>query len=296
MIRCLPNHSIDRVLWDKTISESSQPFVYALSWYLDVVSPKWSALIYGNYDYVMPLPISRKWLIPYIVQPTLTQQLGIFSKTPIPPDIQKLFESKLGSYISVRYCSNIQLVHTRYKVTQRVNYILPIESSYNTVQQNFSENCKRNIKKSETHGIVVEQVTLEFFAQHFQDLSVFDISPQLWNTIQLVLTKAQQRKSLHIYGAFYNNRICALAAFVSNGSTLYYLIPGANAIAKKFGAAYAIVARCIQEHAGTYAFLDFEGSEIAGVAQFYKGFGGQIQTYFYIQKHSIPFLSLLLKN
>lgn len=296
MIRCIPNHTIDKEQWDKTILNSTHPHLYARSWYLDVVSPGWKALVYNNYEYIMPLPIKHKCGIPYIVQPPLTQQLGIFSANVITAKIQQQFESKLFSHLSVRFSSSIEFNSKICKQTQRVNYILPLENSYENIRQNFSDNCKRNIKKSETAGILVQHVSLDFFIKHFKDLSVFDVSQDLWNTIQLLLTQAELQKSLRIYGAFFNNKICALAAFISSGTTLYYLIPGANSIAKKNGAAYAIVVQCIQDHAGTYKILDFEGSEIAGVAQFYRGFGAHIQPYYFIQKHSIPFLSLLIKN
>ena len=57
----LRNSEIDRTNWDNCIAQSANQLTYAHSWYLDVVSPQWEALVDENYDYVMPLPV--KWKI-----------------------------------------------------------------------------------------------------------------------------------------------------------------------------------------------------------------------------------------
>ena len=53
--------------------------------------PGWEALISENYEYIMPLPVKSKYKIPYLVQPILTQQLGIFSKNKINENIIEEF-------------------------------------------------------------------------------------------------------------------------------------------------------------------------------------------------------------
>jgi lipid II:glycine glycyltransferase (peptidoglycan interpeptide bridge formation enzyme) len=296
MIRCIPCNKIDKVLWDKTVSESKHPVLYAFSWYLDIVSPQWKALIYGNYEYIMPLPVKRKYGIPYIVQPHITQQLGIFSKHDITPEILKTFEKSLFSFFSVRYSSNIQFQTTKARIKQRVNYILPLQKSYEELYSNFSENCVRNIKKSQKNCIQVQLVSLDFFITHFKELSLFTIPEPIWQTIQTVLSQAQNSQSLYIYSAFFEHKVCALAAFITSNNSMYYLVPGANSVARKYGASYAIVNACIKERCLQYAKLDFEGSEIAGIAQFYASFGAIVQPYYYISKHSIPGIYSFLKK
>ena len=53
---------------------------YARTWYLDVVSPGWEALVADDYDCIMPLPRKRRYGLAYLVQPPLTQQLGVFAR------------------------------------------------------------------------------------------------------------------------------------------------------------------------------------------------------------------------
>jgi hypothetical protein len=86
-IKHLAHIEIDRQKWDACILNACNSLVYAESWYLDIVSPNWEALILGDYEYVMPLPVKKKFGVSFLVQPPLTQQFGIFSSNKIDEEI-----------------------------------------------------------------------------------------------------------------------------------------------------------------------------------------------------------------
>ena len=50
----LENKAIDFKRWDYAISQSQNQLTYAFSWYLNVVSPAWEALVTADYEYIMP--------------------------------------------------------------------------------------------------------------------------------------------------------------------------------------------------------------------------------------------------
>jgi hypothetical protein len=79
MISYLKHPEIDKQKWDLCIASSSNGMANVNSWYLDIVSPGWEALVQDNYKAIMPVPLKRKYNIPYIIQPLFVQQLGIFS-------------------------------------------------------------------------------------------------------------------------------------------------------------------------------------------------------------------------
>ncbi len=62
----LKNDEIDVVKWDLCIAKAANALPYAYSWYLDIVAPSWDALIYGDYEVVMPLANKTRFWQSYI--------------------------------------------------------------------------------------------------------------------------------------------------------------------------------------------------------------------------------------
>ena len=80
MIRFLEHKEIDKAAWDQHLEACLNPLIYARSWYLDIISPGWAAMVYGDYETFMPLPVKTKFGIKLIIQPPMAQQLGVFYK------------------------------------------------------------------------------------------------------------------------------------------------------------------------------------------------------------------------
>src|SRR5688572_30496222 len=80
MISYLKHNEIDKKKWDRCIDGSINTLIYAYSWYLDIVSPHWEALVEDDYESVMPLTGNKKYGIHYLYPPYFAQQLGIFFK------------------------------------------------------------------------------------------------------------------------------------------------------------------------------------------------------------------------
>ncbi|MEI7803415.1 MAG: hypothetical protein WCI97_12250, partial [Bacteroidota bacterium] len=89
----LKHAEIDKTKWDHCVKNSINHLPYCYSWYLDVVSPGWEALISGAYKYIFPLTHRRKARINYLYQPYFTQQLGLFSSKKFSQKILNEFLS-----------------------------------------------------------------------------------------------------------------------------------------------------------------------------------------------------------
>ena len=76
-VRLLKRSQIDVVKWDETVRGHSVHFVYGYSWYLDAQG-EWEALVYGDYEVVLPLPKKRKFVFTFYYNPWFCQQLGFF--------------------------------------------------------------------------------------------------------------------------------------------------------------------------------------------------------------------------
>ena len=93
VLQYIKHSEIDSEKWNQCIDAAQNSRIYAYDWHLDRTAIVWDALVLGDYDFVIPLPIRKKWGIKYLYQPLLSQQLGIF---PIPPqNIAQLFYSEI---------------------------------------------------------------------------------------------------------------------------------------------------------------------------------------------------------
>ena len=80
----LQRNQIDPLKWNECVCNEMNGCVYALVEYLDHTADNWDALVYGNYEAVMPLPWKKKFGIRYVYAPFFIQRLGIFGKNLRP--------------------------------------------------------------------------------------------------------------------------------------------------------------------------------------------------------------------
>jgi len=87
LIQYRKHDEVDFIKYDRCINSASNSRVYAAGWYLDRSAIVWDALVWGNYEFVMPIPVGNKYGIRYLYQPVFSQQLGIFPS----PDLDIAF-------------------------------------------------------------------------------------------------------------------------------------------------------------------------------------------------------------
>ena len=59
-IRRLKRDEINSEKWNKTIKLAYNSMPYGYTWYLDAVSKQWEALVFDDYQAVLPLPFIKK--------------------------------------------------------------------------------------------------------------------------------------------------------------------------------------------------------------------------------------------
>ena len=59
MIRYLQRDEINTRSWDRCIEAADNGLIYAYTHYLDVMARHWDALVYKDYEAVMPLTWNR---------------------------------------------------------------------------------------------------------------------------------------------------------------------------------------------------------------------------------------------
>jgi hypothetical protein len=278
------NSKIDKHKWDEVIANSDTPVVYALSWYLDIVSPKWEAYIYNDYKFVMPLPVKYRWGLPYLIQPPFCQKIGVFG-IGAGNSNNRYFFRKL--YYSFLYY-NLQLINSaglenRKYLNGRINYTLDLTPSYETLKKDYHENTIRNIKKAKNRNGRVQLIESSEYLKFFNSCQK-GIENNQMSVFEKLVKELENRKHLKMYSVFFNGEITSAACFIEWNSCLLYLAGASSPKGQANSGMFLIFDHVISEFARSGFLLDFEGSMIPGVAQFFRGFGGKSSYYYHLRK------------
>jgi len=283
--------TVDKTKWDKCISEAPNGLIYSFSFYLDHLADEWDALVLNDYEAVMPLPKRKKWNIEYIYQPFLTAQLGITGKN-IGASIIQAFLDAIPQKFRLWECplnfGNLFPLKG-YGIYERKNFILHLGSSYKDLQGNYNENTRRNIKKAQQLGCVknskvsVDDV-IELAGGIERPGSMRDMD-HFKNLYQLL----EKKNMAEVYGINASSgELLACCVFLYSHKRAYYILVGNHPNGRISGASHALIDNFICDHALKNLTLDFEGSDIVGLAQFYKSFGGVEENYAAVKKNRLP--------
>lgn len=262
--------------------------IYALSGYLNRLCDNWSGVVVNDYEAVMPIPWRKKYGIRYIYEAPFIQQLGIFSPLPLP-DYGKL---QAAIYTFSRYGRYRFNYHDKVdNATSLTNYTLSLKDNYNTFSERFSEDVHQNIRQAASSGLVYTEGDLDEAIDSYQSL----YSPRM------TITNNQFNQFRKLCHSFYaENKVLVRRVAGKNGITeaslvnfkfkdrLYNIINSVTAGGRQNRANYLLYAHFFREHASTNYLFDFEGSDLPGVASFYRKFGVQNEAYPLLHFNHLP--------
>lgn len=269
----LKHNEIDKNKWDRVVASSNFALPYFFSWYLDVVSPSWEALVSTDFQYIMPITTKKKFGVKYVIQPPFTQQLGILSNNiPIDQTIVTDFLKKIPYLIY-----DINLNYNNVSKESKLNLILPPQN-YCIVSSNYNKNTKRNISKALLSGVEIKSIKLSEFLSllNCDECKISNNKTLLIN----LLNELSIKNYLFINGAFKDGELIAGLAAIIGISKMIYFAPISNMVGKKYCAMFLLMDNAIKYSMDKGYTFDFEGSMIPGVKQFYLGFGAQPQLYY----------------
>jgi len=288
-IKHLQHKDIDYARWDECITQSHNQLTYAYSWYLDIVSPNWEALVTENYEFIMPLPIKRKYGIPYLVQPIFVQQLGVFSKHAIPKQIIELFIKQIRIF---SYELNLNDKNYHIDAVEYPNYILDLNKPYAQIASHYSKNTIRNIEKATKANLTIqtELPVNEFISFYHAEDKNYQSSHK--SIAEKLLKKGIAENKITLYGVLsVKNKLIATLCILDSNDKITYLLPISSNEGKSSSAMFFLIDFIIRKEANKPVKLDFEGSSIEGIARFYKGFGAINQPYYILKQFRPSFLT-----
>ena len=297
MIRHVQHAAIDFEKWDQCISQAPNGILYAFSWYLDMVSPGWSALVEDDYHAVMPLPSKTKWGIQHLYQPLFAQQLGVFSTGILSADLTKRFVEAIPSrYRYIDICLNTfngMAAPAGYQWRNMITYEKDLAGDYDMLKSTYSTNTLRNVKKAVESGVFVTphgkpEDIIDTFRKH-RGKDIHALGDEAYTVLKHLIYAGIHRGMVEIYTAYTGqNTFCAGVVFYRSHQKSILLFSGADQSAKELGAMFLLVDTYIRDHAGLPLVLDFEGSMHPGLARFYRGFGSKECVFLQLKMNRLP--------
>ena len=287
-IQYLLHNKIDKQKWDDCINKSVNRLIYAKSFYLDAMAANWDAIVLNDYEAVMPLTWKKKWSVAYLYQPAFVQQGGIFftnelSKTLIRAFTDKAFTKFKFAEITFNYLNDVNDL-TNTKINIRTNFILPLLNNYQQISNGYHSSIIKDLKRSRQFKLQYHtsndyltivnlykklyQNRLPFFCN--KDFTNFNlVCKKMWADDNLIVRK--------ITGA--NEEILAAVILLKDNNRFYNIISCTTDDGKHKGANHFLYDKVIQEFCNTNYILDFEGSDVKGIADFYRRFKAINQPY-----------------
>jgi hypothetical protein len=291
MIQYIKNKNIDKTYWDATISDSINSLMYARSWFLDIVSPGWEALMDGEYAFVMPLPVKQKFFIHYLIQPRFTQQLGVFSRKSITSEhVDKFIENIPSKFIWRDFNLNTANVSSKPgPFLKRNNFELELNKTYEEIIKKYNENTRRNLLKAKNHNNRIHYPHVaDDFLKGYEKFSKIKPHPVALSQLKMIIHESLNHNLSKVVTVIDSkDQMIAGAFFLVDKHRIIYLTSFSSEKAKEQSAMFMLVDAMIREFANQSYIFDFEGSMIPGIARFFEGFGASMITYF---RYQYPFI------
>ena len=138
-IRYLERNEIDTVKWNDCIRKAPNGLIYARSFYLDAMAENWSALVSGDYQYVMPLTWNKKAGFKYLYQPYFTKSLGAFGSSSQSIEISSFLNAIPGMYrywdIDLNENNFVSMDIPKLRQRTRRNYLLSLTNNYEQISK-----------------------------------------------------------------------------------------------------------------------------------------------------------------
>lgn len=277
--------------FDLIYSSSRQLSIYDQLWYIAPLSDfKVKIFVFGDFETFLFIPYRSKLKVTYAYMPNFIQKLSFIGKDVgierILIELQR--QIKFGEISLVHEESRFDLIK------QRINFKLNLQNSYGQLKDNFSDNHKRNISKSK-HLEIRETRNIEDLILIFRKEKINVFSLESLNRIELDLNKLllvqELKDSILILNAFDSNVVIASALFIHFNGILYYIIGCSikSDSSVSSNGLFKIFDFVINRFSESKTILDFEGSDIPGIARFFKGFGSSEEKYYFVKWNRLPF-------
>jgi hypothetical protein len=299
-ITYLKREEIDNGRWDECIGTAPNGLIYSTSFFLDHTAPGWEALVYGEYEAVMPLTIGKKYGIRYLFQPPYLKQAGVIGPEVTPVLVDAFLQAVPSKYklIDIDLHESNQTVQFSAYSSQRVNMLLDLQNNYSLVSEQYNRLARRMLKRAADENINIEvngdiDRYMGFYHEHYQ--SVLKQPDNIYQRMTALFKDAcVQGKGLCL-AAYKEGELLGMYALLYDQRAVYSVLGGSSAKGKELGTFHLLTDYAIRHFAGSPRTFRFEGSDFPGIADFNKQFAPAVVHYTHLYISRMPLLLRWLK-
>jgi hypothetical protein len=277
-VRYLTRKEIIDNRWNSRIEKSVNGLIYARTIYLDQLAGNWNALVSGDYECLMPLTGKKKYGTSYLYQPAFCQQLGIIGECS--DVLQQAFLKKAMELYPFAEI-NLNFGNAAGEVQLCNNFIIDLGGSYESIAGRYSHDLKKNLQRCRSLHLEYRE------ASYIQDtISLYKKTygkrfPHVkeYHYQALLNFCGQYPEHCLVREVWSGEKLLSAVLCLTDSRRIYFLASTTLPEGRNMEANHFLVDRLILEFSGRPLTLDFEGSDIQGIAAFYKNFGAINQVY-----------------
>lgn len=278
MIKKITYGEINFEKYQICLQNSVQQNFYANRIILDQLCERWELLVYKDYDFVMPVPLKKKYGFFFVIMPLFCQQLGVSG-----PEKNIVVEEGFLQFL----LKNYNVAFYSFHHTNSFKTPLPVKKNYwiektdfALLRKNYFKGRKSTVKSAQNlifrRGYLEEN--LNFISQHFKGL---DKKKDRANFISY-LHFLNKNKLLNLCGAYHGEILTSLAVIIQSEKEIFLLGLVNDEKYRSINGASFLIDRLLQKNVSVKSF-DFMGGNIRGIEIFFKSFGSTVQEYSIIQ-------------
>jgi hypothetical protein len=297
-ISYVKHKDIDKEKWDACIDSAPNGLIYAYSFYLDIMSNNWDALVMNDYEAVMPLTWNKKFGVFYLRQPAFTQQLGIFGNNTFNKELTEQFLQKISETFSFTEINlNYANEYPEYSF-KKCNLVLSLNQPFDVLKKSFRNDL---IKKSQNAHLIYSssenvkkaiQLFKHFYSERLPGLKNADYE----NFSRLCFLLKSKNQILIRKIKSKDESLLSIALFFKDKKRIYYILSALLPEGRRYDANAFLLYEVIREFSNQNLLFDFEGSDIPSIKFFFRKYNPEEQSYFFVRINKLPFGKKWVKN
>jgi hypothetical protein len=280
-MRLASEHPELRRKYEQLVASQDRIGFFDQIWVQDILHPTWQYLVNEQQIPLIRIPVSKKMGLKAFLQPLFVRSLPVF---------RALSNKEIG-FLKAQWFLHLNLDSPQVKEESKNTgqyQLLQWTEDITAIRAGYSENMKRNLKKSK--GLHLLPINYHQFQEFFiaqKGENIGNLNAAAWMRLAHLFATAHEKEQAMSMGVFSGADLLAVGLFFRFKEQLYFMKGTLNAQGKEKGALVFLIDAVLERFASECTSLDFVGSNQESIAAFYRKFGAEDHVY-RIVKGRIP--------